>query len=137
MTRLLVPIADGMRTLLASARATAQVMLLTIFVFIAMSYVVHLLARGLGIDLDFRDALLLIPLVALVTVLPISIAGWGLRESAMVVALGLVGMPAAAAFSLSVLSGLVAMASGLPGGVIWLVTRHNVPVADNAPCGEK
>jgi glycosyltransferase 2 family protein len=137
VTRLLVSVIDGMRALLASARATAQVVLLTILVFVVMSYVVHLLARGLAIDLDFRDALLLIPLVALVTVLPISIAGWGLRESAMVVALGLVGTPAAAAFSLSVLYGLVVMASGLPGGVIWLVTRQVAPVPGDAPFPEK
>jgi hypothetical protein len=89
-----------------------------------MAYSVHLLARGISVDLGFGYSLLLLPLVTLVTVLPISIAGWGLRESAMVVALGLIGVPAAAAFSLSILYGLVVMASGIPGGMIWLVTRR-------------
>jgi hypothetical protein len=51
-------------------------------------------------------------------VLPISIAGWGLRENAMVVALGFTGMQATEALSLSVLCGLVAMASGVPGALL-------------------
>ena len=64
------------------------------------------------------------PLVSLVTFLPVSVAGWGLRESSMVVALGLIGVPSAEAFSLSVLFGLVVMASGIPGGVLWLISKR-------------
>ncbi len=125
--RLLIQVADGTRAMFARTGALLRVISLTVLALATASYVVHLLARGLAIPLDLGDALLLVPWVALVMVLPISIAGWGLRESAMIVALGLIGIPAAAAFSLSVLSGLVAMASGVPGGVAWLVTRESAP----------
>jgi hypothetical protein len=43
----------------------------------------------------------------------------------MVVALGLIGVPAVQAFSLSVLYGLVVMASGIPGGLMWLLMRRH------------
>jgi uncharacterized protein (TIRG00374 family) len=135
LTRLLLPVATGARVVFGSGAATTQIVLLTIAGYAIASYAVHFLAQGLAIKLGFGDALLLIPLVTLVTVLPVSIAGWGLRESAMVVALGLVGVPAAAAFSLSVLYGLVVMASGVPGGVIWLMMRRVAPAVASAEVG--
>jgi glycosyltransferase 2 family protein len=134
-TRLLLPVATGARAVFGSGTATTQIVLLTIVGYAIASYAVHLLAQGLAIRLGFGDALLLIPLVTLVTVLPVSIAGWGLRESAMVVALGLIGVPAAAAFSLSVLYGLVVMASGVPGGVIWLMMRRVAPAMASTEVG--
>ena len=135
LTRLLLPVATGARAVFGSGTATTQIVLLTIVAYAVASYAVHLLAQGLAIKLGFGDALLLIPLVTLVTVLPVSIAGWGLRESAMVVALGLIGVPAAAAFTLSVLYGFVVMASGVPGGVIWLMMRRVAPTVATAEIG--
>lgn len=122
--RMLLALIARARAVFLDVGALALVVTFTIGSYIIMAYSVHLLARGISVDLGFGYSLLLLPLVTLVTVLPISIAGWGLRESAMVVALGLIGVPAAAAFSLSILYGLVVMASGIPGGMIWLVTRR-------------
>jgi len=52
--------------------------------------------------------------------LPISLAGWGVREAVLVVALASFGVPSEAALAMSVLLGLCLIASGLPGGLIWL-----------------
>jgi hypothetical protein len=57
--------------------------------------------------------------------LPISFAGWGLREGAMVVAFRLAGVPAEAALGASILFGLCLLASSLPGAVIWLGQRRH------------
>lgn len=132
VTRLLIPVGTAAHTVFGNPRTSGQAVFLTVIAYAGASYVVHLLARGIAVDLGLGNSLLLIPLVTLVTVLPISIAGWGLRESAMVVALGLVGVPAIAAFSLSVLYGLVVMAAGLPGGFIWLATWRPEPRAHSA-----
>jgi hypothetical protein len=125
-TRLLLHVAEGARAVTSSAAATLEVVLLTVAGYAAISYAVYQLADALGVNLALGHALLFVPLVTLVTVLPVSIAGWGLRESAMVVALDVIGVPAVQAFSLSVLYGLVVMASGVPGGILWLAARrHN------------
>jgi len=79
------------------------------------------LVRGLDLPVTWVDCLALIPPVILATTLPISIGGWGVREGAMVVALGAIGVPAEGALVLSVVVGLVGMASALPGGLIWLL----------------
>jgi hypothetical protein len=51
---------------------------------------------------------------------PISVAGWGIREGAMIVAFGFVGVPEADALVVSILFGLTLIAAGAPGGVLWL-----------------
>src|ERR1700757_2077051 len=56
----------------------------------------------------------------LIQLLPISLAGWGVREAVLVVALAPFGVPAEAALATSVLLGLCLIASSLPGGLIWL-----------------
>jgi hypothetical protein len=58
--------------------------------------------------------------VTLIQLLPISLTGWGVREAVLVVALASFGVPAEAALARSVLLGLCLIASGLPGGLIWL-----------------
>ncbi|KAF0137780.1 MAG: hypothetical protein FD153_1608 [Rhodospirillaceae bacterium] len=72
--------------------------------------------------------MVLVPPVLLIMTLPISIAGWGVREQAMITAFGLVGVSEESALALSILSGLTILAGGLPGGVVWLVeTRSGRP----------
>lgn len=81
---------------------------------------VHVIAIGLGLDVGLFESLVLVPAVILLTTVPVSIGGWGLREGLMVVALGLAGVPADAALSVSVLFGLAQIVAGLPGGALWL-----------------
>lgn len=80
-------------------------------------------ASALDVDLPMSAALVLTPPIVLVTMLPISLAGWGVREGAMVVGLAQLGIGSDAAILVSVLFGLGQMASSLPGGVLWLLAR--------------
>lgn len=84
---------------------------------------VYVLARELGIVLTPGAAMALVPAVVLITFFPISLAGWGVREGAMVLMLSFAGVPADAALALSVLFGLLLIAAALPGAVAWLVWR--------------
>jgi uncharacterized membrane protein YbhN (UPF0104 family) len=61
-----------------------------------------------------------VPPISLIQLVPISLAGWGIREAGMVVILAGFGVPAEAALAISVLMGLLLLAIGLPGGLIWL-----------------
>ena len=87
---------------------------------------VFVLALGLNLDVTWVDCMALVPPVILVTTLPISIAGWGVREGAMVVAFGFIGVADHNALVLSLLMGLVVIAISLPGGIVWLLSadRH-------------
>ncbi len=85
-----------------------------------LTFGVYIMSLGIGLGVTWIDCIALIPPVILVTTLPISIAGWGVREGAMVAAFGLIGTPAEGALALSLLFGLVAIVTSLPGGLIWL-----------------
>lgn len=86
-----------------------------------LSLAVYVLAVGLGLDVHVLDCLVLVPPVILIMTLPISIAGWGVRETAMVTAFGFVGLPAASILVLSILFGIVTMLTALPGGLVFLL----------------
>ena len=87
-----------------------------------------MLGRDINPAIEFGHCLVIVPPVLLLSVVPISLAGWGVREGAMVVAFGFVDIPIADAFALSVTMGLSLLLAGLPGGVIWLTsTSHRTP----------
>ena len=82
---------------------------------------ISVLAWSLGIGLGLIPALTVVPTVMLISLLPISIGGWGVREGAMVVALGLCGVDSTDAVLISVMFGLCAAAIGIAGGLLWLL----------------
>lgn len=80
-----------------------------------MSELVSSLSYNMSINLDFWECLTLCPPVFLIASLPISIAGWGVREGAMVLILGLVNIPPTQAMSLSIALGLIVLVGSIPG----------------------
>jgi len=88
---------------------------------------VFVLAIGLGVGLDFTAALAAVPAIVLITFIPLSFAGWGLREGAAAVMLGFVGLAADEAVALSVLLGVATLIAGLPGLAFWLAGGRRRP----------
>ena len=131
------PHADESRRLFLRARYALPSIGLAVFIQVSVALMVLVLARTLGAEVTWLDCLILMPPVLLISMVPISIAGWGVREGAMVAAFGLVGMAPETAFALSVLFGLVTMAVGLPGGLVWLLSGDRktdaVNLAEGAP----
>jgi uncharacterized protein (TIRG00374 family) len=78
---------------------------------------------SMNLSLTFSQILVSLPFIFLVSVLPVSFAGWGLREGAMVATLGLFGISKEEAFCLSVVFGLIQLIASLPGIFIWVAYR--------------
>jgi len=87
-----------------------------------VALVAYLLGLSIGLEITWLDCMVLMPPVLLVMTLPISIAGWGVREQAMVSAFALIGISGEGALALSIMFGLVALLMGLPGGIVWLMS---------------
>lgn len=64
------------------------------------------LAHGMGLSIDIMFFLSVMPAVAFLSALPISIGGWGVREGAMVAGLSIYSVPADSAMALSISYGL-------------------------------
>jgi len=112
-------------------RNGAPILAIALIGHINLAMVVWALALGLDAPVTLVDCLVLVPPVILVATLPISIAGWGAREVAMVTVFGLIGVPSAQATALSVLFGLATLLIALPGGLFWLMERRITPLEEN------
>ena len=102
-----------------------------------LSVLTHLLAMtayyvlgvAIGLDYPLQVYLALVPPVILLTILPVSLAGWGIREGAMVGFFLLVGADRSRVLSFSILYGLLALVCSLPGLVIYLGERKTAQQA--------
>jgi glycosyltransferase 2 family protein len=75
------------------------------------------LAGAVGLAADAWKVALFTPPVVLLMTVPVSFAGWGVREGVMVVVLGVVGFSSAIALALGLLLGLVTILTSLPGAL--------------------
>lgn len=122
IVRGIVRLSADLRRVLLVPRWAAPTVLLSLINQGGAVAVVTILAKGLGLPVGWLQCLLVVPLALLATVVPISVAGWGVREGAFVAGFGFVGVPASGALALSVLFGLLNTLVYLPGGLVWLAT---------------
>jgi len=83
----------------------------------------YLIGTAIGVPLSFAAYLAAIGGAVLLTLLPISIAGWGVREAAVVSIFGTFGVPAEQALVVSVLFGLSLTVAAIPGGLLLLLSQ--------------
>jgi len=121
--------ADVYQVLLSNIGRSAKILLLAACNHLCRVGIVICLAYSLRLDLSLPDAFALVPASFLITLVPISIGGWGVREAVFIGMLGLVGIAAAGAFALSILHGLVGTAIGLLGGAVWMAERRLIEPA--------
>ena len=126
VVRALLGLAALARKVMFSGRYVVPVIALSALSYIGFSIIVFYLMTAMQFAITLKDCVLLVPPVILVSVLPISIAGWGVREGAMVVAFGFIDVPAGAAFAVSVLFGLTLAVASLPGAWLWWLSRYSV-----------
>ena len=122
--RLLFEIAGASRAALLDRARGPGIAVLSVFIHILTVVAAWCLARAIAISPNALAMLILIPPVMLISMIPISIGGWGIREGAMVVAFGYAGIEPSQALAVSVLLGGSTLAVAAAGGVIWLAERH-------------
>ena len=131
-TRLLHRIGAGVR---AGLRFWSSA-LLTIAAQICMlgAYVVALI--GLGLEEPTVDVVAALLIVMFVSSLPISLAGWGVRELSAIAALGVVGIEPSVSFAAAVVVGGLSLISMIGfsawGSVLYLIPGR-AHVVENAP----
>jgi glycosyltransferase 2 family protein len=103
-----------------------------LFASLAISFVNQLLviavtwimALGLRLQIPISFFLIFIPVITLISMIPISLNGMGLREYAFMSLFGAVGVPHASCIALGVLSSIVIILSSLPGGIVYILFRN-------------
>jgi glycosyltransferase 2 family protein len=97
-----------------------------------LSVLVHVLAvviawcvvQSIAAPVVFSQIFQLVPPVMLITMLPISIAGWGVREATMGLAFGYAGLMTNEGVNVSLLFGAVSFVVGAFGGLVWIFSAE-------------
>jgi uncharacterized membrane protein YbhN (UPF0104 family) len=116
--RHLATIAGDLRITLRSGKIGLMAMALGIGSSLLGVLLIYIIGSAIGADLRALDCLVLVPPALLVSALPISLGGWGVREGAMVAAFSLVHADPAAVAAVSVMFGLT---TPLVGGIAAVV----------------
>lgn len=123
----LLDIVTVARHLFDGRRELPKILFTSFLVQIINVTVIFFLINGMGAEVSIWQCLLIVPTVMLISLLPFSVAGWGLRESAMATGFALIHAPAAAAVAASVMFGVLTLLISLPGGLLWWSSRIIIP----------
>lgn len=99
---------------------------------VVFSFAIHFMTVSLAwsaamaahASIDFVQTLFLVLPVILIATVPVSIAGWGVRESAMVLAFSYAGLVESDGLIVSILYGFATMAVGIVGGGVWIASGY-------------
>jgi uncharacterized protein (TIRG00374 family) len=91
--------------------------------FLAISSV-WIAAEGLRLDISFSYFLIFVPVITLISMIPISLNGMGLREYAFMSLFSAVGVAPESCIALGLLSSLFIILTSLPGGIIYIFFRN-------------
>jgi len=122
--RLVRALSRDARTTLLTLSPGGVILVISVILQIAQIASVFAVAVALGIEVSFITIMIALPAVLLISSLPVSLAGWGVREQSMVLALGAMGVASTDAVAISVVFGLSWIVIGLPGALVWLAYRR-------------
>lgn len=117
----LISLRDYCRALVANPRAISSAVALSLIIHYAIVVAVIVLASLGGVEVEWWIFAAIVPPISLVSMIPIAVGGWGIREGGFVAGLALVGVPTETALALGLALGLVLAGASLLGGAGWLL----------------
>ena len=113
--------------ILRAPRELAEATVLSVFVQVANVLLVWLIGQALGANVPLAYYWIFVPMVSLLTLLPVSLNGMGVREGATALFLAPLGVSEGTALTLAFLWFAVFGAVSLLGGVVYLVGSFQKP----------
>ncbi len=83
-----------------------------------------IMALGLRIQVSFSSFLIFVPVITLISMIPISLNGMGLREYAFYSLFGAIGVLRASCLALGVLTSITIFLTSIPGGILYIFFRN-------------
>jgi uncharacterized membrane protein YbhN (UPF0104 family) len=100
---------EMIRNSITNPAAFAMVLLLSIFIVTLGFLSVATIAVGLGVEISLAPLIAILPGIAIMSALPLSLGGWGVREVSMVVGFGVLGVDGGDALATSLTYGLLSV----------------------------
>ncbi len=121
------------RYLFVSKRDSIKILILSCFVQFCNIYAIYFITNTLGGNISLFHAYSIGCTVMLLAMLPISIGGWGVRESSMVVGFGLIGISSDIALTVSVIIGFAFLIGSLPGAFVLFGKYKGIEISSVGP----
>jgi uncharacterized protein (TIRG00374 family) len=119
----LAPLYDRLSGALSAYRRSYAALVLAFSISVVIltigSVVNYLISLALGGGISFLHIFLFTPLITFVLLIPISLGGIGLNQSAYVFFFNLVGVPEDKSLAMSLIMQAIIIVSSLPGGILW------------------
>jgi len=107
---------------LFSRKHGPKIAVLSILVHVLTVVIAWCVVQSIAAPVMFGQIFQLVPPVMLITMLPISIAGWGVREATMGLAFGYAGLVSDEGVNISLVFGAVNFLVGVFGGLVWILS---------------
>lgn len=101
-----------------------RIAVLSVLVHVLVVVIAWCVVQSIAAPVLFSQIFQLVPPVMLITMLPISIAGWGVREATMGLAFGYAGLMINEGVNISLLFGAVSFLVGAFGGLVWIISAE-------------
>lgn len=112
-------LSDALQAYRHNYLALLQGFFISALVLVISNFVNYLIVQALGGGISLLHIFLFNPLIAFVLLVPISVGGLGVNQSAYVFFFGLIGIPEVKSLSLSLIMQTIILLSSLPGGLLW------------------
>jgi len=113
-------IRDILRQYRRSKRSISFAFLISLFIQILVILTNYFIALSMDIEIPLYSLCIYVPIINLISMVPISLNGVGIREGAYVYFLGMANVSKSSALSLSLVWLGVLLLCGIIGGIFWL-----------------
>lgn len=124
ITRLFYELSERFRFIYKTPKRISQQLGLSVLIHLLSMVAIFGIGHSVGINEPLVAYLVIIPPAILLTILPISFAGWGVREGALIALFMMIGIDEHLVLAMSLLYGFILILSALPGLVFYLTSRH-------------
>ena len=125
LVRFLVKFSDEIYSILANFKMSVTINVISLMIHFLTIVAFWGISSSLSLDVGLEVYFFIVPIVIFVMLVPISIAGWGVREGALVYLLGFFSVSTESALVLSIIYGITNIFISLFGGIAWLAVKNN------------
>jgi len=112
--------------LLNNWRSVCLQLCLGVLIHVLAIFGIYFLGHSVGLVYEMATFMVIIPPAILLTIVPISLAGWGVREGAMIGLFTLLGADKVTVLSMSILYGIVLIVISIPGLYVYITAKPRI-----------
>ncbi len=115
---------ESSKTILKNPRVVVWTFLTSAGYLLLLVAINYIFIISIGKSIELNDLFVFLPVIALLTSIPISINGLGLREGAYIYLFATIGFTNSESLSISLLNFILFLLTGLPGAIFYLLSSR-------------